>query len=449
MNRVYIETERQDLFDVSIVIAMRFHISGNVTEQALRNAFERAVESHEILSTKVVIDAEGKAFYEKLEKENSVNDLADSDNTSSNKIFFEVNDWQSIIHREEKKRFKIEEGEFIRGFVYESGSEESGEGVSILFMMHHLGGDGKSLVYFIETFMNYLVDDGSKLLNSDRSDKDGLDNSDVRVLEMRTIPAGDISEKALRDRVGPLALVPKIYNKKWLKEMDSKEEAGKNEKRIFTFSDLDEAYDEYWKDRESEIKEYVIAPETMTKVLEKCKEWKIGFTAYFTTAFLRRMARKLDIGYAVDAREDGNKSMGNQATGISIKYAYNYDKSFRKNAEKVQDLMSNKLEDDGARNFILPFMAAFEPTLVDAINLEHAGAFRSKTSKSLANMLGYGRKTKDLSITNLTKLDIPDTYGSLKIDYFSFIPPVVSYGRNIIGLSTLGDCTVLTIHRIK
>ena len=433
MNRVYIETERQDLFDVSIVIAMRFHISGNVTESAIRIAFENAVRSHEILSTKVVIDAEGKAYYEKPEKENSTNKLADSDSaSSSNKLFFEVNDWQNIIHREEKKRFKIEEGEFIRGFVYESGSDESGDGASILFMMHHLGGDGKSLVYFIETFMKCLAEEGTK-----------------DVLEMRTIPAGDISDKALKDRVGPLALVPKIYNKKWLKEMDSKEEAGKNAKRVFTFSDLDEAYDEYWKDRESEIKEYVIAPETMTKVLEKCKEWKIGFTAYFTTAFLRRMARKLDIGYAVDAREDGNKSMGNQATGISIKYAYNYDKSFRKNAEKVQSLMSNKLEDDGARNFILPFMAAFEPTLVDAINLEHAGAFRSKTSKSLANMLGYGKKTKDLSITNLTKLDIPDTYGSLKMDYFSFIPPVVSYGRNIIGLSTLGDCTVLTIHRIK
>ena len=433
MNRVYIETERQDLFDVSIVIAMRFHISGNVTESAIRMAFENAVRSHEILSTKVVIDAEGKAYYEKPEKENSANKLADSDSaSSSNKIFFEVNDWQRIIHREEKKRFKIEEGEFIRGFVYESGSDESGEGASILFMMHHLGGDGKSLVYFIETFMKCLAEEGTK-----------------DVLEMRTSPAGDNSDKALKDRVGPLALVPKIYNKKWLKEMDSKEEAGKNAKRVFTFSDLDEAYDEYWRDRESEIKEYVIAPETMTKVLEKCKEWKIGFTAYFTTAFLRRMARKLDIGYAVDAREDGNKSMGNQATGISIKYAYNYDKSFRKNAEKVQSLMSNKLEDDGARNFILPFMAAFEPTLVDAINLEHAGAFRSKTSKSLANMLGYGKKTKDLSITNLTKLDIPDTYGSLKLDYFSFIPPVVSYGRNIIGLSTLGDCTVLTIHRIK
>ena len=110
--------------------------------------------------------------------------------------------------------------------------------------------------------------------------------------------------------------------------------------------------------------------------------------------------------------------------------------------------MNKKLEDDGARGFLLPFMAAFEPTLVDAINMEHAKTFNSRTSAKLAGMLGYGKKTKDLSITNLTKLDIPDQYGELKVDYYSFIPPVVSHGRNIIGLSTLGNNTVMTIHRV-
>ncbi len=31
----------------------------------------------------------------------------------------------------------------------------------------------------------------------------------------------------------------------------------------------------------------------------------------------------------------------------------------------------------------------------------------------------------------------------------SAVPPVISYGKNILGISTLGDCTVLTLHRIK
>ena len=437
MDRVKIETERQDLFDVSIVIAMRFHINGNVSEEGLRDAFDKAVRSHEILGTKVIIDETGNAYYEKPENgclcnQPDLNDISLKDSWTNNRIYFEDNDWQSIIRREEKKRFKIEEGEFIRGFVYESKAG----GAGILFLMHHLGGDGKSLVYFIESFMNYLADYASGL-SEDTESVCAYGN----VLEMRTVPAGDLSYKALKDRIGPLALIPKIYNRKWQKEKSRRVER-------FTFKDLDKAYKNYWNNRESYIREYVISPEMTSKILAKCREWGIGLTAYITTAFLRRMGRKLDIGYAVDAREDGNRSMGNQATGISVKYAYNFDKSFRKNAEKVQELMNTKLEDDGARNFILPFMAAFDPTLVDAINLEHAGAFNSKTSGSLAKMLGYGRKTKDLSITNLTRLDIPDTYGTLKIEYFSFIPPVVSYGRNIVGLSTLGNCTVMTIHRV-
>ena len=409
MERVNIETERQDLFDVSILIAMRFHISGNVSDDAIKNAFESAVRYHEILGTRVVLDKDGNAYYEK------------KDDINSNRITFEKSDWKDIIRREEKKRFKIEEGEFLRGFVYESNAE----GANLIFMMHHLGGDGKSLVYFIETFMNFLS---------------GKQDDELKYLEMKTIPAGDLSDKALRDRVGPLAIVPKIYNKKWAKD---------KMRQTFSFEDMDAAYEQYWNTRESDIMEYVISQDVTFKILRRCKEWNIGFTAYITTAFLRRMDRKLDIGYAVDARKDGNRSMGNQATGISIKYAYDYNKTFRKNAEKVQKLMTNKLEDDGARNFVLPFMAAFDPSLVDAINLEHAGTFNSKTSKKLADLLGYGKKTKDLSITNLTKLDIPDTYGDLKLDYFSFIPPVISYGKNIVGLSTLGDCTVMTIHRIK
>ena len=424
MERVNIETERQDLFDVSIVIAMRLHISGDTNDEAIRSAFDKAVRSHEILGTKVQIDEAGKAYYEK--PENACFD--------SNRIYFEETDWQSIIHREEKKRFKLEEGEFLRCFVYDHDNTTDVKGVSILLLMHHLGGDGKSLVYFIETFMNYLS---------------GRDYDSV--LEMRTIPAGDLSDKALKDRVGPLAALPKIFNKKWLKDNNT----------VFTFQDMDDAYEKYWENHESDIREYVISPEITSKILSRCKEWNIGFTSYITTCFLRRMGRKMDIGFAVDAREDGNKSMGNQATGISIKYVYNYNKSFRQNAVKVQKAMNTKLEDEGARNFILPFMAAFEPTLVDAINLEHAGIFNSKTSRKLAEILGYVKKTKDLSITNLTRLDIPDEYlcpvqgadmtaeKKLKIDYFSFIPPVVSYGKNIIGISTIGDSTVMTIHRIK
>ena len=435
--RYMIETERSDLFDVSIVIAMKVSIKGNVTEASLRSAFEEAAQSHEILGSRVVIEEDGTAYYESAVQEGQQETQAgmpgiqgahDTDQAivlsknrsyhQNNKIYFEDSSWLHILKREEKIRFKIEEGEFMKAFCYEMNDE----GCSILFLMHHLGGDGKSFVYFIESFMRALS--GEKLEFSN----------------MRLIPAGPLDDKSKRDRLGPLAFVPKSYNNKWNKD---------TKKQVFSYADMDQGYDTYWRDHESVVDEYIIRPETVKNMLEKCRAWNIGFTAYITASFLRWLGRKADVGYAVDARTDGNRCMGNQATGISIKYAYKYNKSFKENAIKVQELMTKKLEDDQSKEFILPFMASFEPTLVDAINLEHAGSFRSKTSKSLATILGYRKKTKDLSFTNLTKLDIPEVYGEYKLDFFSFIPPVISYGKNIVGMSTLGDCTVLTLHRIK
>ena len=420
--RYMIETERSDLFDVSIVIAMRVHIKGNVNEDGLRSAFEEATKAYEILGCRVVLEEDGTAYYENEnfegQKEGNPVTSSNSQKCRNNKIFFEESSWRQILKREEKIRFKIEEGEFLKAFCYEMNEE----GCSIIFLMHHLGGDGKSLVYFIESFMKALS--GEKLEYSN----------------IRLISAGPLDDKSQRDRLGLLAFVPKSYNKKWNKD---------ERKKSFNYSDMDKAYETYWKEHESTIDEYIIKPEKVNMMLGKCKEWNIGFTAYITTAFLRRLGRKADVGYAVDYRKDGNRCMSNQATGISIKYAYNYNKSFQENAIKVQKLMTKKLEDDRSKEFILPFMASFEPTLVDAINLEHAGSFRSKTSKSLATILGYRKKTKDMSVTNLTKLDIPEEYGEYKLDFFSFIPPVISYGKNILGISTLGDCTVLTLHRIE
>ena len=409
--KVRIETERADLFDVSILIAMRVHISGKLAEDEIRAAFDKSVRAYEILGTRVCIERDGSAYYVR-------NDEISPADFENNRIAFEDNSWKDIILREEKKRFRIDKGEFLKAFVYEMNAD----GCGILFLMHHLGGDGKSLVYFIETFMK------------------ALSGEEPVFSEIRTIPAGNIKGKAALDRLGPAAVIPKVYNKRW--NMDDK-------KKNFAFSDSDIAYKKYWKDRKSVITENVIPPEKVAMIKSKCKEWNIGFTAYITTAFLRRAGKKLDIGFAVDAREEENRCMGNQATGISIKYKYNNDKSFRENALAVQELMDNKLEDPDDRNFILPFMASFEPSLVDAINLEHAGTFKSRTSNRLANILGYLKKTKDLSITNLTRLDIPDVYGDLKVDYFSFIPPVISYGKNIIGFSTLGECCVMTVHRVR
>ena len=60
--------------------------------------------------------------------------------------------------------------------------------------------------------------------------------------------------------------------------------------------------------------------------------------------------------------------------------------------------------------------------------------------------MNYGKKKKDLSITNLMRVDIRTDYGGFRIRDIAFVPPVVSYGENLIGIITLNDTMIVTQH---
>ncbi len=394
--RYKIETERADLFDTSIVISMLVRVSEDVPFERMQEAFEKACSIHEVLNTKVVIEPSGEAYYVTSDK--TYNSLEETDRSI-----------QELINLNERKRFHIEEGEFIRGF-------KSAD--KIIFMMHHLGGDGKSLLYFIETFMRCL------------------NNETVEPVPFRNLTVDNIPEGSELSSVYEMLL--KYWNKKWTKE-----------KKVFGFEDMDRAYDCYWKDRRSvtDIKRYVKAD--LDSMLKKAKAAGVTLTSYLITDMIKDKDIKADIGIAVDGRTDGNRSMGNQATGISFQYRYNKQISFEENARKIQGLMKKKLEDKRRLYLVLLFMGKLDSTLVDALSLEHAGYFSSKFSKKVAELLGYGSKVKDISLTNLTRVDIPVVYGDYKIEELVFVPPVVSYGKNIIGIVTANDVMNVAVHLIE
>lgn len=164
---------------------------------------------------------------------------------------------------------------------------------------------------------------------------------------------------------------------------------------------------------------------------------------------LQHIPRVQDIGLAVDGRIDGNRTMSNQATGISVKYRYKGKKTLVENAAIIDKMMKKKLKNIGFKYFILRFMSEFDPTLVDAVNLEFVGYFHSDISAKLARMLGYGHNTKDISITNLTRVDILTEYGDYRLVDLLFVPPVVSYGKNIIGMVTVGDRLNMAYHVLQ
>ena len=386
-----IETERGDLFDVNMMIAIQATVCGSAAENELVAAFHEAVASFEILNSKVVIDDNGDAFY---------------DNCASpgNSIVFKDFEISDLIREQECKRFKIEDGELLRCFV----SRTNSDGMKLCFLMHHLGGDGKSLLYFIEAFL--------KCLNGEKSEYRKL-----LLLDRKTLP---------KDVKLPLFAkwLVKSYNRKWQKE-----------RRVFGFNDMSKAYEMFWQTHSTTVRNEVTEGSELKEKLKTCKTGGFGFTSYTIAEMIQGIPQVQDIGLAVDGRIDGNRTMSNQATGISVKYRYDRNKSLVENAAVIDRMMKRKLKDMGFRYFILLFMSEFDPTLVDAVNLEFAGYFHSNVSAKLARLLGYGHNTKDISITNLTRADIQTEYGKYLLSDLIFVPPVVSYGKNIIGMVTVGN----------
>ena len=392
----YINTERADLFDVSMMIVMRADIKGKASDDRIRAAFDKAVSAHEVLGTKTVIGTDGSAYYTSADPAQSMTFCND--------------DTEAIIAREERIRFETEHGEFLRAFC----TNHTDEGFTVVFCMHHLGGDGKSLTYFIETFMQALA--GEKLTYR----------------EMRRTDVSDIP-------VGKLPFLYSAYasycNSRW-----------KRERRRFGFDDLDRAFDKFWSTHRTKVQEIHFDSAATERILADCKKSGVKFTSYITALILKNTGGRQSIGYAVDGRTDSNRAMGNQATGVSVDHRYDRRKSLAENASAIQSVKHQKLDDPAKKWLVLRFMGEIDGTLTDAVNMVSAGAYSSSFVSSFASAMGYGDKVKDLSITNLTKLDIPTAYGEYSVEGVSFIPPVVSYAKNVVGIVTSNGCMNITLH---
>ena len=391
--RYRIETERENLFDVSMVIAMRVRIIGEVSFHQLEMAFRKAVSTYEILNSGIVIEENGDAYYVEC-----------PDPLSS---FTETGlGFEELIFENERVRFRIENGEYIRGFHSPDG---------LVFLMHHLGGDGKSLLYFIETFMSILAGE-----------------------EVRKVPFDNLPVSALPE-AGRLPFLYRLFIRSWNRKW-------KKMRRVFTYEDMDSAYDAFWHEHKTKtvIEEY--GSEELNAMLDECKRCGCSLTSYLTAVWLKDMPGLRDVGFAVDGRLKDERTMGNFATGIHVKYRYDDSLSIAENAVRINSLMKKNLADPVMRYSVLHFTGEFDPALIDSLSLEACGAFHTKLTSRFADIMTYGKKKRDLSITNLMRACIKTDYGAVRIDDITFVPPVVSYGKNLIGIITVNDRMIISHH---
>lgn len=393
-----ISSERADLFDPNIYITMIFDIIGEVDSEKLILAINRAFTAFEATMSRIVLQADGEAYYDKL--------LVSSCTAKMTHL-----DWRSLISENEKNTFSLETGELMRVFVKPFNNK-----ATVFIMAHHLVGDGKSIVYFIERIMKEFIG------------------------EANTFQKLNLITEASLPKESRLPLWIKLwvngFNHPW-----------KKNGQVFCFDDYYKLHKIYWENRESVILTQSFLSDQVNIIHKKATDAGVSMNSYIVAAFIKGNKNLNPIGLAVNARMDENRTMSNQATGISIDYTYNEGLSFERNAQEVHKRIYRKLNSPVKKYFILRFMQMFQPALIDSIMMHTYGLYNHKVTNKLSKIMGYtsGGRTA-VGITNLTKLDIGNIYGNYHIENLYFIPPAVSYSKQTIGIASIESGMTVAYH---
>jgi NRPS condensation-like uncharacterized protein len=384
----------------NINIVMKVDIGGNPSIEAVQRAIEVAVNANEILNCKINLLDNGDAIYERVEK-------------PVYSVEVSTESWMDVTKKYESRIFHLSIGELVRFFILTGENS-----LQLLIIAHHLVGDGLSIVYLIEDIM--LALEGAKLTFKP-----------LHLITTKDFPIESHLNPLMRFGIN-------YYNKKWRK-------VGK----VFLYPDYEEMFQKYWREKKTTIFCEQLSQEELERISRNAHKFGVSINSLITTAFARAYGKRADIGMAVSIRDKGYHGMGNYASGVSILYAYNEDKSFMLNAQAVHRLIYKKLVDDKRKYFVLHFTDTLEATLLDSACMVAYGGYKNKVAEYFTRMMGYDGHPKDISITNLTKLDIKQTYGIYNIKNISFAAPLIPNASRVIGIASLGGCVSFTMHVLE
>ena len=397
--RKYISSERPNLFEPNVYISMIVKLAGNIEKEDVAGAVGVAYSNNEATMSRIVLEENGDAYYEKMD-------------SSGCKIYVDNRDWQSIIREGEKRTFAVDKGELVRTYIIEKEEE-----ITLLIMAHHLVGDGKSILILVQDIADVLAGKNVEY-------KPMLLIDTKYLLERAKLPLG-------------VKLAVKRLNKKW-----------KKEGQAFTWEDYYSVHKKYWNNHYSDVKiETFDVKELKENIIRTC-QGGITLNSYLITALLQKFPEHKVIGVPVNVREKNN-GMSNQTSGIAIKHQFQPSLTFKKNAAEVHKKIYSKLKSATQKYFVLLFISQLSSTLIDSVLLNTHGCYQNKLAQKMAYIMGYAENGgRDFGVTNLGKIDIPSEYRNFKITDILFIPPKISYSKKVVGICTYGDNLHVCFHEM-
>lgn len=391
-----ITSERANLFEPNVYISMVVKIANNVSTEAVSASIQTAYAANESTMSKIVLEDNSEAYYKRLGE-------------SGCNIIIDNRSWEEIIKASEKQAFDLKDGELVRTFIITESDE-----ITLLIHAHHLAGDGKSMLILIKDIL-YSLDGKTPVF------KPLLLIDYDYLIKRASLPFG-------------IKMFVKSMNSRWLKK-----------NKTFSWDDYYAVHEKYWSCHSSDfdIKTY--------NVDELKKQCVNGATinSILVTDVLKNSQESKITGIPVSIRED-NDSMSNQTSGISVEYPYNDNKTFAENLAEMHRQIYRRLNRTNKKYFVLLFLTSLCPTLIDSVLLQSHGCYSDSLSEKMAEIMGYSDKKKsDIGISNLGKIHLPDSIDKIRVSDVIFIPPKISYSKEVIGAITLGNRLTVCRHKMK
>ena len=368
-------TERAYLRSPSIHVGMKAEITGAFSDEQFLDAVQKTCIRHPLLRSTIKINKTREAYYAL----NSSREIEVS--------FFQYtgpDQWILWYEDSDKRPFDFENGPLLRLVVFRNK-----ESSIVVILGHHILGDGLAYLYLVRDLLGFL---------------NGESNDTVLYPSV-------INEKTSL----PRAAKPNWLSRFLIQRLNT---AWKKNKKIFTNADYYTFFEEYRSKNHPGLYLNSSGKEETRAFVARCHDMHISMNEAILTAFLyaiqkcdkKHTGKPLEVGVAINVRKElvppVGECMGNFVSGILVKAAYNYKKSFLENAKENREILKTKIENVHTKFAALNFLLALDPDLIDSICFAEYGNYDNSISKKVANILGERSSNKGIGVTNLGRIDI-------------------------------------------
>lgn len=389
MKRQYLVTERAHFMCPNMHFGMIMELEKNAVEENIHATLERMAGAHPFLRALIAYEDGTDQLYYKITEHSKISLYVQED----------VNVLWEDYDRISQKDWNVFEHGMLKVYVYPKE-----QGMTLLFVAHHLLVDGRGLLELAQEFAN-----------------DYVGNIMPTFVEEQLIESiDDLPEKSRISGISRLLI--KQANKQWLKE-----------KQKVSYEQYQSFVEEYSKKHKVQYQTYELSKPEVEQMRVLCRENGVTINDMLMAKMYQKTgANKIII--AADIRENlacyNSGALGNYSTAMGIVCKSKTEAVIQK-AREVHKLVQNHKKKNRDWFLVLACYLEIEPTLLDAAAISALGGFESKAGSFVGGgMFGFSNPTS-YSITNLGKLE------NQNIESLMFIPPASPAAKLTLGVVTL------------